>query len=148
MVHLKRGYSSTSEYTTWRAMIARCYNPKINCFEMYGGAGITVCDRWKRSFSCFLEDMGKKPSSKHMLDRLDNSKGYEPGNVRWASATEQARNKRNSIYVRWDGQMKTLKEWADCLGLNYITLHWRHSQGWEPPKLFRSPVNSRRSKDI
>lgn len=72
----------------------RCSRPGNNRFYLYGGAGIRVCDRWNASFTAFLSDMGPKPTQKHTIDRIDSSKGYEPGNCRWATQKEQSANKR------------------------------------------------------
>jgi len=77
-------------------MIKRCTNPNIRFYEDYGGRGITVCDRWLWSYEAFILDVGRKPSSKHTLDRVDNDRGYEPGNVRWATQSEQLRNRRTT----------------------------------------------------
>lgn len=80
-------------YSTWRNMIYRCTNPKCGWFRWYGARGVTVCDRWKTSLAAFVEDMGPKPSPNMTLDRVNNSKGYEPGNCRWATAKEQSENR-------------------------------------------------------
>lgn len=81
--------SNTSTYSSWVAMKKRCYYSKTNDYSRYGGAGITVCDNWKASFSAFYADMGSRPSLEHTLDRLNPHGNYEPGNVRWATWKEQ-----------------------------------------------------------
>ena len=84
----------TKEYRAWSHIKSRCYNPKVPCYPRYGGRGIRVCDEWLGSFTAFLRNVGRAPSPKHSIDRVDNARGYEPGNVRWATATEQSRNRR------------------------------------------------------
>jgi hypothetical protein len=76
-------------------MRTRCFNTSRAEYPLYGGRGITVCERWKNSFAAFLEDMGERPDG-HTLDRIDMNSGYEPGNCRWATATEQSRNRRST----------------------------------------------------
>lgn len=73
-------------------MRARCRDPNAINYHRYGGRGITVCDRW-HSFSAFLEDMGRKPTPAHTIDRVNNDGNYEPGNCRWATAKEQIANR-------------------------------------------------------
>jgi hypothetical protein len=82
-------------YAVWAAMLQRCNNPKSISYERYGGRGITVCERW-HVFADFAADMGERPSALHSLDRIDPNGNYEPGNVRWATASEQARTRRLS----------------------------------------------------
>jgi len=89
-------YARHPGYRSWRAMRDRCTNPNSPNWAYYGGRGITVCARWD-DYETFMADMGQRPSPDHTLDRLDPDKDYEPGNVRWATASEQQRNKRHSV---------------------------------------------------
>ena len=84
------------EYYTYRAMLSRCYNQNNSSFRHYGGRGIVVCERWmgKSGFSNFLDDLGKRPSGKHSLDRIDCDKDYSPENCRWATWIVQEGNRR------------------------------------------------------
>jgi len=75
-------------------MKTRCENPACAAYARYGGRGITVCARWRDSFEAFLADVGPRPSPRHSIDRKDNDKGYEPGNCRWATPSEQNANQR------------------------------------------------------
>jgi hypothetical protein len=84
----------SDEYRVWTHMKQRCFNPNHKSYLYYGGRGITVCDRWKNSFAAFLEDMGRRPEGLS-IDRFpDNNVNYEPGNCRWATASQQNANKR------------------------------------------------------
>lgn len=89
--------SLSPEYRAWMAMNSRCSNKNGHAYDRYGGRGIKVCQRWKRSFPNFLEDMGHRPSSKHSLDRIDVNGNYEPDNCRWATDSIQGTNKRNNL---------------------------------------------------
>lgn len=128
--HPTHGYSYTPEYRAWQAMCKRCTDPENARWPDYGGRGITVCDRWLNDVAAFMEDMGKKPSDEHELDRIDNDMGYGPENCRWVLRSENNRNKRNNRLVEWNGQEKTLAEWCEITGLPFSTLKWRLDSGW------------------
>lgn len=81
-------------YWVWQAMLRRCDSEKNADFKSYGGRGISVCERWRNSFTDFIADMGPKPTPKHSLDRKDNDGNYGPSNCRWATAREQRMNQR------------------------------------------------------
>lgn len=96
------GKGGSRTYYIWAAMVQRCTNPDNRDWYLYGARGIRVCDRWLESFAAFLEDMGEKPPGLS-IDRVDNDGAYEPGNCRWATALEQARNKRSQGSARGNG---------------------------------------------
>lgn len=83
------------EYRTWLGMIKRCEDPKAIGYNYYGGRGIKVCRRWRKSYPAFLRDMGRKPAPQHSIDRKNVNGNYTPRNCRWATANEQRHNRRN-----------------------------------------------------
>ena len=110
-------------------MISRCQNPNDAQFWKYGRRGINVCDRWL-SFETFLADMGERPNKSFSLDRIDNDGDYEPGNCRWATRKEQARNRRSSMFIEYDGTRMTAIEWSERTGIPHDTLRKRIYAGW------------------
>jgi len=84
----------STEYQAWQNMLGRCRNSSIPGYHNYGGRGITVCERWTNSFEAFLQDMGRRPTRKHSLDRIDVNQGYSKSNCRWTTADVQIANRR------------------------------------------------------
>ena len=101
--NIKHNDCNTSEYKTYGGMKTRCLNPNATGYEYYGGRGITISDRWlgDDGYQNFINDMGRKPSSKHTLDRINVDGNYEPTNCRWATWEEQANNKTNNKRNRY-----------------------------------------------
>jgi hypothetical protein len=104
---------TSPEYNAWHAIKQRCENPRNPSYKDYGARGISICDRWKESLANFLADMGPRPSSRHSIDRIDNDGNYEPGNCRWATHAEQARNKRSNSLVTINGITKCITDWCE-----------------------------------
>jgi hypothetical protein len=101
----------------WQAAKKRCGNPRNASFPNYGGRGIRMCRRWSISFGAFLSDLGPKPDVAWSLDRIDPDKGYEPGNCRWVPPIVQSRNRRNTRWYVFEGQLSTIGEVARFLGI-------------------------------
>ena len=141
------GMQSTPTYSTWCAIKARCNNPKNTRYHRYGGRGIRMCQRWSESFEAFLEDMGEKPSSRHSIDRYPNNDGhYEPGNARWATNTEQARNRRGNRLLTIDGTTMCVSEWAEQVGLTYHRVRDRLNAGWSNHDAVFVPKGGKRTE--
>lgn len=121
----RHGMAQTKEYQLWGAMLRRCLNPNAAGYRQYGGRGIKVCERWM-DFGNFYADMGPRPSPRHSLDRFPDQNGdYEPGNCRWATSTEQARNTRSNRMIEFRGESRCLAEWSEILNVPYHTLKAR-----------------------
>lgn len=138
-MQLRHGQTKTRAYRSWGTMLQRCYNPKNLKYPSYGGRGIVVCDRWL-NFDAFLADMGQPPVGA-TLDRRDNSGPYELSNCRWATATEQARNRRSNKLISFRNETRCLAEWGDVLGFKPATLLTRLDRlGWSIEKAFTTPL--------
>lgn len=111
----------TPEYKTWQRIKARCFKTDGSDYRCYGARGITVCERWMNSFETFLEDMGRRPSSKHSIDRIDNNGNYEPSNCRWATRQQQNTNTRRNRFVLFDGSRIHITAAAKKLGVHRAT---------------------------
>lgn len=117
LAKLTHGMSGTSTYRSWQEMWIRCTDPSAISFQNYGGRGIKVDSRWEQ-FENFFADMGVRPKGTS-LDRIDNNADYSPENCKWSSKTEQARNKRNNVLVKYRGREQALAAWCEELNLPY-----------------------------
>jgi hypothetical protein len=122
------GRSYSRIYRIWGGMLRRCRDTHNKSWIRYGGRGITICSRW-RQFIFFLRDMGECPPG-FSIERIDNSNGYGPGNCKWASPKEQARNRRDNHILSFDGKRQCLQAWAEELNIHPNTLRSRLSRGW------------------
>lgn len=135
----QRGISTGHERRTWVDMRNRCYNPRNKRYPLYGGRGITVCQRWQDAFDNFMADMGPCPLG-YSLDRIDNDGHYAPENCRWASATVQGRNSRHNRRITFNGQTKCLIEWVEATGINADAIYGRLALGWSVERALTTPV--------
>lgn len=122
----KHGMTGTKLYGVWQGMIRRCTYKKHIDYEWYQSKGISVCDEWGKNFLNFYDwSMTHGYEEGLTLDRIDNNKGYCPENCRWVTPKEQANNRSTNINITYNGETKTLKQWAEFLGINYSCLYGR-----------------------
>ena len=122
-----RNNSETPEHYIWRSMLARCNNPNSQHYRYYGCKGITVCDDWL-TYTQFLTDMGCRPTKEHSLDRIDSSQGYSKSNCRWATRSEQQKNKTTTKWYTDGTFTGTLVECAHYLNITKNTAYQRWKQ--------------------
>lgn len=119
-------------YRTWTNIKSRCYNEGVGSFKHYGAKGIEMCDEWANSYECFKEWAESNGYREELsIDRIDNDKGYNPENCRWADATVQSRNRDCAWDVTIKGVTKHAKEWCEEYGVNYKTACTRKYRGWD-----------------
>lgn len=121
------GKRYTREYKIWCNMLERCNNDNNMAYDAYGGRGIRVSEEWL-CFENFIKDMGICPKQ-FTLERMDNNLGYNKENCKWASRKEQARNRRSSLILSYNGTTKLLCEWSEELHIPYKTLYARIFRG-------------------
>lgn len=120
-------------------MLARCQSPNHPVYPWYGARGVTVCERWL-TYEIFLQDMGRRPTSRHSLDRIDNDGGYELSNCRWADRRMQMNNTRSNVVLEHDGRKATVAEWAREIGMTAATLRNRVQRGWSIAEALSRPT--------
>ena len=125
------GLTWSDEYRIWCKIKGRCLNTNNPAYKDYGGRGITMCEAWRVNFTDFFDYIGARPSKKHSIDRIDNERGYEPGNVRWATMTDQARNRRSNRMIQICCHTKSMAEWCEIHKVKYPRTNARLDSGWE-----------------
>ena len=139
----RHGHSLNGErsltHSTWHNMKTRCQNSNTKVYENYGAKGIKVCSQWD-VFENFLEDMGERPGPDYSIERIDSTGNYCPDNCRWATRTEQNRNRSVCIFITIDGKCQTVKEWAIELGIKRQTIERRLKLGWSHYDAVMQPV--------
>lgn len=133
-------------YVSWTSMIGRCHSKSCRSYSRYGGRGITVCERWRHSFTAFLSDMGERPGREYSIDRIDNNQGYYPGNCRWATRGQQSVNRCNNIIVKINGVTGCASEWADAIGITHVGFVARLKSGLTGEALLAPRNSFRRNK--
>lgn len=144
-VHKVRGESLTveykSEYRSWTNMRDRCLNPTHKKYPIYGGRGITIDPRWD-TFKNFMLDMGRKPDPRFTIEREDVNGNYEPKNCKWISRKDQGRNKRNSVFVTYNGKRMLLIDLVEELGLSRNIVYQRLKLGWTLAQAIALPLHT------
>lgn len=139
--NIKHGGHGTLTYSRWKSMMQRCHDKGHASYVRYGGAGVTVCERWL-DFASFLTDMGECPSREHTLDRK-NGGDYEPGNCRWITKAEQNRNRpKQAVLLTHGGVTKSATDWAAEIGIPSNTLFARLRLGWSTERALTAPLKS------
>lgn len=137
--NIKHGGHGTLTYARWKSMIQRCNQPLATNYKHYGAKGIAACERW-HDFAAFRADMGECPDHTFTLDRLDNGKGYEPGNCRWATRSEQNRNRSYCVTLTYQGRTMILRDWATEIGISPNALAQRLYLGWSTERALTTPL--------
>lgn len=138
-----KNHKTTLEYKSWSCMKYRCSGKSERFNKYYKDKGIVICDRWigDDGFTNFLEDMGNRPTPKHSLDRIDNNGNYCKENCKWSSSKEQMNNVSTNRLITYNGETKTVSQWADVVGINNKALARRlTSLNWSIEKSLKTPL--------
>lgn len=141
---LRHGETHHRIYNIWLGIKRRCLKPGDSGYEKYGGRGITVCEEWRNSYVAFRDwAMANGYAEDLTIDRIDNNGPYSPENCRWTTNAEQAKNRRSTRLIEYNGKTLCIKDWARETGINYCTLFRRLSHGWSIERALTTPVQNR-----
>lgn len=127
-------------YDIWGGIKKRCENPNDKGYKSYGGRGIKICEEWKNNYVAFRDWALVNGYEENLsIDRIDTNKNYCPENCRWATAKQQANNRRNNIFIEYNGKRQSINEWSAETGLSYRAIHARLKAGWEVSKTLEQP---------
>lgn len=139
------GMSRERIFRIWSGMIKRCEDPSCKAYKNYGGRGIKVCDEW-HSLDSFVDWAHKNGYAEdRSIDRIDNDSSYGPDNCRWADILTQANNKRNNVFITYNGETHTIPEWSRIIGISATTIRQRKRAGWSDEEAIGKPLYSHRS---
>lgn len=136
----RHGKTKTPEYRIWKQIKQACSNPKDHRWHSHGNLGVRVCPQWVRSFSTFIRDVGRRPSRRRFLMRIDPHGDFQPGNVRWTPWAGRIQIPDLRVPLKMGGEIKTLAEWGEALGISRKLLRRRLNYGWSPTEVLRSRV--------
>jgi hypothetical protein len=143
LTRLSHGLAKHPLYRIWVNMLARCYNPKEESFQYYGGRGVTVCERWRESLQNFIDDMPERPRG-WTIERIDTNGNYCPENCRWATPLEQTRNRRITIFATIGNERRSVGEWCKILGQPYSRIIKRiECYGMSPETALLTPLRGK-----
>jgi hypothetical protein len=125
----RHGMAHSPEYKAWENARSRCQNPRNKKFPIYGGRGITMSAEWSTSFEAFIRDMGKRPTLKHTLERLDSNSGYNSENCVWATRIQQNNNRSFNRHVAYQGRSLTIAQASRATGIPQATILGRLNAG-------------------
>jgi hypothetical protein len=132
-------------YNTWKCIRQRTTNPNSPDYPGYGAKGVRMLPAWEKDAELFIRyverNLGPKPTASHTIDRIDNLKGYIPGNIRWATPKQQSRNCRGSTWITLGGERRTLAEWSERSGLGHSVIQKRLKMGWDHFRVLSTKVN-------
>ncbi len=141
-IHYQNRKVRKPEYTAWAGMIQRCRDANSVSYPRYGARGVTVCEEWMPpgGFDRFIEHIGPRPTARHQIDRKDNARGYEPGNVKWSTVEEQSKNRRSNVLATIGEETMCVADWCRRIGVPASTAFARIASGWAPERAVTEPV--------